>query len=217
MTIKILLVDDHKIIRDGLCSLVNSSEDIDIIGEADTGRAALERLRESQPDVVVTDVNMPDLNGVEATRQILKRYPEIKVLALSMYSDEKFVSSILEAGASGYLLKDCAADELFEAIRVVYEGGVYLSKDITNVVVRDYVGKIQQFEVSSAPELTARESEILQLLAEGKPTREIAEMLFVSAKTVETHRSNIMKKLDLYTIPELTKYAIRRGLTSLDS
>src|SRR5687768_2276249 len=205
MVTKILLADDHQIVREGLKSLLNSHEDMEVVGEARDGRAAVQMAKELAPDVVIMDLGMPHLNGIEATRQITLREPEAKVVALSMHSDRRFMGEMLKAGAKGYLLKDGAFEELATAIRHVIANKVYLSPKIANVVVDDYV------------RLTPREREVLQLMAEGRATKEIAMDLKVSIKTVETHRRQIMEKLGIHSVAELTKYAIREGLTSLDA
>jgi DNA-binding NarL/FixJ family response regulator len=163
------------------------------------------------------DVSMPDLNGVEATRQIIQDNPEIKVIALSMHSDTLFVSEMLKSGASGYLLKDCAFQELQQAIRTVMDGKAYLSPSISGVVVEDYLHRLSKADVSTSEVLTDREREVLQLIAEGQSTKQVALKLHISAKTVETHRRQIMNKLDMHTVAELTKYAIRKGLTALEA
>jgi DNA-binding NarL/FixJ family response regulator len=165
---------------------------------------------------VILDIGMPDLNGIEATRQITKEFPAVKVLALSMHSDRRFVSRMLCAGASGYLLKDCAFEELTKALQTILHDQVYLSPSITREVVRDYVGRLATQDAVEIPTLTPREREVIQLLAEGKTTKQIAFQLHLSVKTVETHRSQIMQKLSLRSLAELTKYAIREGLTSLE-
>lgn len=216
MTIKIILADDHKIMRNGLCSLLENEPDIEVVGEADDGRTAVEMALRLKPDIVVMDLAMPDLNGIEATRQITKA-DGIKVLALSMHSDKRFVVGALQAGASGYVLKDCAFEELIRAIHIVATNQTYLSPKIAELVVEHYL-RHQQIPLSqSTSVLTPREREVLQLLAEGKSVKEIALTLGVSHKTIETHREQIMKKLKIYSIAKLTKYAVREGLTSLDS
>lgn len=215
MTIRVLLADDHKIVRDGLRTLLEKHADIVVLGEAEDGREALQLTKKLSPDVVVMDIAMPDLNGIEATRQILSEYPGIRVVALSMHSDKRFVSEMLKAGASAYLLKDCAFEELITAIRTVIKGKIYLSPGIAGVVIEDYVSTDRKSESSVFSLLSDREREVLQLMAEGKSTKEVAAQLNVSIKTVETHRTNIMTKLDIHSIAELTKYAIREGLTSL--
>ena len=216
MTVKVVLADDHKIVRDGLRSLLEQHSDIEVVGEAETGRRAVTLAATVVPHVVVMDIGMPDLNGIEATRRIVTKHPEVKVIALSMHSDKRFVGGALRAGASGYLLKDCAFEELIEAIRAVQSGRVYLSPKITAVVVDDYVKVASDRDSSALLPLSSREREVLQLLAEGKQTKEIAADLFLSVKTIETHRQNIMEKLNLHSIAELTKFAIREGLTSLE-
>lgn len=217
MSIRILLADDHKIVRDGLKTLVEKQPGMEVVGEAETGREAVFLTMKLEPDVVVMDISMAELNGMEATRQIRKVCPKIKIIALSMHSDKRFVLGMLEAGATGYLLKDCAFEELSRAIRNVAANKTYLSPGITDVVIQDYLLKASETRASSDSILTAREREVLQLIAEGKSTKEAAQTLYVSVKTIETHRKQIMDKLDLHSIAELTKYALREGLTSLDS
>ncbi|MEA2709338.1 MAG: hypothetical protein QOF78_1939 [Phycisphaerales bacterium] len=220
MVTKILLADDHQIVREGLKSLLNSHEDMEVVGEARDGRSAVQMAKELGPDVVIMDVGMPHLNGIEATRQIMSREPDAKVVALSMHSDRRFMGEMLKAGAKGYLLKDGAFEELATAIRSVIANKVYLSPRIANVVVDDYVRRPpgqQNGETSAFARLTPREREVLQLMAEGRATKEIAMDLKVSIKTVETHRRQIMEKLSIHSVAELTKYAIREGLTSLDA
>jgi DNA-binding NarL/FixJ family response regulator len=217
MTIRILLADDHKIVRDGLKTLVEKQPEMEVIGEAENGREAVRLAMKLKPKVVIMDVSMADLNGMEAARQIRKEYPEIKIIALSMHSDKRFVLGMLEAGASGYLLKDCAFEELSRAIRNVVAHQTYLSPGVTDVVVQEYLLKASKEKSPGDSILTSREREVLQLIAEGKSTKETAKILHVSIKTIETHRKQIMDKLDLHSIAELTKYALREGLTSLDS
>ena len=217
MKIKILLADDHKIVRDGLRTLVEKEPDMEVVGEAENGRQAVRLTQELTPDVVIMDITMADLNGIEAARQIHKEIPEVKVIALSMHSDRRFVAGMLEAGASGYLLKDCAFEELTRAIKNVVSNKIYLSPGITDVVVKDYLGKSTKASRSVFSNLTNREREVLQLLAEGRSTKQIAQSLHVSIKTIETHRRQIMKKLNMHSIAELTKYALREGLTSLET
>jgi len=216
MSIRIILVDDHKITRQGLRLLVEKQKDMQVVAEAQDGRSAVELVDKLEPDLVIMDVTMPDLNGMEATRQILTRSPDVKVIALSMHSDSLFVTEMLKSGASGYLLKDCAFEELVRAIYSVIKGNTYLSPSISSVVVDDYLHRLSRY-ASNADVLTNREREVLQLLAEGKSTKQIALKLYVSAKTIETHRRQIMEKLDMHSIAELTKYAIRKGFTSLES
>ncbi len=216
MSLKILLADDHKIVRDGLQSLITKQPGMEVVGEAENGRMTVQLARELRPDVIIMDISMPDLNGIEAARQILAETPDVKIIALSMHSDRRFVTGILGAGASGYLLKDCAFQELAEAIRTVVADRYYLSPGITGVVVKDYVSQVRTTDALSSDVLTAREREVLQLIAEGKSTKEIASELHVSVKTVETHRQNTMQKLNIHNVAGLTRYAIREGLTSLE-
>lgn len=213
MTVRIVLADDHQIVREGLHALIAAESDLMVVAEAQNGRGAVRLVEEHKPDVVIMDVGMPELNGVDATRQIVASYPDTKVIALSMHSDSRFVTGMLKAGAAGYLLKNCASDELVGAINTVMQHQTYLSPSITGVVVEDY---IRQSAAVEEPVLTEREREVLQLLAEGRATREIAEQLHVSAKTVATHRQNIMDKLDLHSVAELTQYAIGQGLVTLE-
>ena len=216
MKIKIVLADDHKIVREGLKNLLDKEWDIEIIGEADNGRAALQIVQNLDPDIIIMDIGMPQLNGIEAAKRIKEISPEIKIIALSMHSDKQFVTGMLQAGSSGYLLKDCAVDELVDAIRTVVDNKIYLSSEISGIVVNEYMQNLTKLDESNFSDLTDREREVLQLIAEGTTTKNISERLFISVKTVESHRKNIMDKLKLYTVPELTKYAIRSGLTSLE-
>lgn len=213
--VRVLLADDHKIVRDGLRALLTRSANIEVVGEAENGRATLLLARQLKPDIIIMDVAMPDLNGIEATRQILSDLPETKVVAVSMHSDRRYVSEMLKAGAAAYLSKDYAFDELEKTIAAVSAGKIYLSPDISGVVVENYVRQTPQAEATAYSLLSDREREVLQLLAEGKTAKEIAEDLHLSIKTVETHRSNIMTKLNIHRLAELTKYAIREGLTPL--
>jgi DNA-binding NarL/FixJ family response regulator len=215
MSIKIILADDHKLMREGLKSLLNQQADISVVGQADNGREAVQLTERMGPDVVVMDVSMPDLNGIDATRQILSRAPRTRVIALSMHSDRQFVVEMLRAGAAGYMVKDSAFEELASAIRTVARGQTYLAARIGKLSMEDLKTDFHE-QPLVAPRLTDREREVLQLIAEGKGTKEIAAELFLSAKTVETHRQHLMDKLDMYSVAELTKYAIREGLTTLD-
>jgi len=217
MSIRILLADDHKITRQGLRSLLEKQSDMEVVAEAEEGRTVVRLVREMLPDVVIMDVSMPDLNGIDAARQITREFDDVRIVALSMHSDSLFVTEMLKSGALGYLLKDCAFEELALAIRTVVAGKTYLSPSISSVVVDDYLHRLSKADFSGLDVLTSREREVLQLLAEGKSTKQIALKLHISAKTVETHRRQIMNKLDIHTIAELTKYAIRKGLTSLET
>ena len=215
MSIRILLADDHGIIRQGLRSLLEKEPDMQVVGEAEDGRKAIELVNECSPDIVIMDITMPNLNGVEATRHITGESSKSKVIALSIHSNRRFVADMLKAGASGYILKECLSDELVQAIRSVSTGGRYLSPRITDVVIDDYVKRLSTTPESRIATLTARERQVLQLLAEGKSTKQIALDLHVSSKTIEANRRRIMEKLDIHSIAELTKYAVREGLTSL--
>jgi two-component system response regulator NreC len=215
MTIQVLLADDHKIVRDGLRVLIERCHDMQVIAEAEDGRKALQLARKHKPDVVIMDISMPDLNGIDATRQILEEVPGAKVIALSMHSDKQFVDGMLRAGAVGYLLKDCAADELIQCIRIVLSGRICLSPGITGFLVNEYLHPTRDEVLAPRSELSVREREVLQMIAEGRSTKDIANSLHISIKTVETHRKNIMEKANLHSVAELTKYAIRNGLTSV--
>jgi len=214
MKAKIVLADDHKILRDGLKTIINSFAGFEVIGEADDGREAVKLCAQLVPDVVIMDVSMQGLNGIDASSQILKTNPEIKIIALSMHSTKHFVTGMFQAGAWGYLLKDCATEELVTAIKTVLSGKKYISQYISGIILDEYLSGSGTDKDSS---LSDREREILQLIAEGQSVKTISDKLSLSAKTIETHRKNIMDKLKIYTIPELTKYAIRNGITSLDS
>ena len=215
MTIKILLADDHKIFRQGLRGLLAEEQDIAIVGEAEDGREALAKISQLRPDVVIMDVGMPALNGIEATRQIKKDYPKTCVITLSMHVDEKFVAEMLRAGAVGYLCKKCDADELVTAIHAAVSGKTYLSPSISGTLVERYVRNVSAHPESAFSQLTDREREILQLLVEEKSIKEIAGQLNLSIKTVHAHREHLMRKLNVQTVAGLTKYAVREGLTEL--
>jgi two-component system response regulator NreC len=214
MSIKVLIADDHQIMREGLRSLLEKEIDIQLLGEAEDGRMIQRMALELHPDVIIMDVAMPDLNGIEATRQIVAALPGVKVIALSMHDDRRFVLNMLKAGATGYMLKDCAFKDLAKAIRVVMSHKTYLSPEVADIVVKDYLSTTQPIESSPFNLLSPREREVLQLIAEGKTSALIGESLHISIKTVETHRQQIMVKLKIRSIAELTKYAIREGLTS---
>lgn len=216
--IRIIIADDHNIMREGLKSLIQQEEGIEVVGEADNGTQVVELAAKVRPHVVVMDVAMPDLNGIEATRKIVANNPQTKVVALSGHASKAFVREMLTAGASAYVVKKRAYEDLIRAIREVMKGKKYLSPEIAGGVVDDYI----ELSASSCTNsafiiLTDREREVLQQIAEGKTTKEMAYALGVSIKTVETHRRNIMEKLDLHSIAELTKYAIREGITSSDA
>ena len=215
--IRVLLAEDHTILREGLRLLLNDEADIEVVGEAADGRDALEKAENLLPDIVLMDISMPGLNGLEVTRRITKQLSQIKILVLTMHATLEYIFQVLQAGASGYLIKESAATEVIDAIHAIMEGDTYLSPSISRKVIAAYV---RQTKTTTAGDrylqLTNREREILQLIAEGHSNREAAELLHVSIKTVETHRANLMDKLDIHNIAELVKYAIRKGLISLD-
>lgn len=214
MKTKIILADDHSIMREGLRPLLEKEQDFSVVGEAENGRETINQVRELKPDVVIMDISMPDLNGIEATRQILNEFPAIKIVALSVHTDNQYVAQMIRAGAAGYLPKSSAFREIALAVRTVMNGKNYLSPKVVDSVVK----YLQATSDASAVDtlLTPREREVLQLLAEGKSTKEISSALNISERTVEAHRQNLMSKLNLHSIAELTKYAISHGLTSLE-
>ncbi len=212
--IRVLLADDHTIVRQGLRALLDTHEDIEIVGEAENGRQAFEKTEQISPDIVVLDITMPYLNGIEATRKIKKMNPEIKVIVLTVHDSEEYVHQILQAGASGYLLKESAVSDLVSAINAVNKGDVFLSPTISKVVVKDYIkhtgGETRAFD--SLDVLTSREREVLQLIAEGHTNREVARLLKLSVKTIDVHRARIKEKLNISDTAGLIKYSIRKGL-----
>lgn len=212
MSIRVILVDDHTILRHGLSRSFQNEKDIKVIAQAETGQAAVSLAEELQPDVMIMDIGMPDLNGIEATRQILKQSPQVKVIALSMHSNDKYVREMFRAGAKGYVLKDCPFEELAQAIRIVSNGKTYVSPSVGHMIIEEYIHMPEKNE-SAFSVLSVREREVLQLMAEGKTTKQAGLTLHISPKTVEAHRLNIMKKLEIDNIAQLTKYAIQQGLT----
>jgi two-component system NarL family response regulator len=214
MTQRLLLVDDHAILREALRAMLHAQPDIDVVGEAGNGRDAIRLVRELNPDVVVLDVGMPDMNGIEAAAEILKRGPQIKIVALSTHSDRRFVNEMIAAGASGYVVKTAASTELIRAIHAVSQGMFYLCPEVTAGVIRQ-AGEDARGRSAARAELTGREREVLKLLAEGLRTTAIAGRLHLAGATVEVHRRNLMRKLDLHSVAELTRYALREGLTEL--
>jgi len=216
--IRILLADDHAILRAGLVRLLSEEPDIEVIGEADNGREAVQKVQELHPDIVLMDIGMPVMNGMEATKQIKKRDQEVKILVLTMHDNEEYLFQVLQAGASGYVLKKAADSDLVNAIHVVNRGDCFLYPSAAKMVVEDYLEKLKhgQEPTSSFDTLTEREREILTLVAEGYTNREIAEALFISVKTVETHKANIMEKLNLHKRAELVRYAIKKGMLQVD-
>ncbi|MEJ2725664.1 MAG: response regulator transcription factor [Deltaproteobacteria bacterium] len=214
--IRIVLADDHKITRQGLLNMLRDQRDMEVVGEAANGHGAVTLAKELSPNVVIMDVSMPDLNGISATRRIVSESSNSKVIGLSMHSDKRFVKGMFEAGASGYLLKDCAFEELVQAIQTVANNQVYLSPSIASIMIEEVLKVPSDKETSKLSLLTDREREIVQLLAEGKSTKDIAYRLNLSVKTIESHRRRIMERLEIQSIAELTKFAIKEGLTSLD-
>jgi len=214
MTIRVLLADDHGLLRDALKTMLQEEHDIEVIGAAATGREALELARELHPEVVALDIGMPELNGVEATARLVARDPTVKVIGISTYADKRFVTGMLRAGAMGYISKTSAATELIKAIRAVVKGQRYLCPMISEQVM-DSIAQPMSSDIAKQPALSRREREVLQLVAEGFRTTEIAGRMHVAEATVEVHRRNIMRKLELHSVAELTKYAIREGLTTL--
>jgi DNA-binding NarL/FixJ family response regulator len=215
--IRVLIADDHTIVRKGLCSLLRHEGDISVIEEARDGREAVQKIRELSPDVIVLDINMPLLNGIEVTKSIKKTHPSIGIIILTMYSDEGYVHEALLAGASGFLLKNTIPQDLCTAIRAVSRGESFLSPTISKTVIERYT-KLNPFEKGQTPkkDLTSREREIVQLIAEGHTNQEISELLFISSKTVEVHKQNIQKKLNISGTALLTQYGIRKGLIKIE-
>jgi DNA-binding NarL/FixJ family response regulator len=217
MKLRILLVDDHQILREGLRALLSTEDDLQVVGEAADGRTAIDLARRLHPHVVVMDIGLPGISGIEATQKILETGPDVKVVGLSIYRDRGFVAGILGAGAKGYLPKNCASEELVKAIRAVGGGGIYISEQIKGVVVEDYVRQVQAKAQDAAAILSDREREVLCLLAGGQDLKHIAASLGLSYKTVEGHRQRITRKLGMRSVADLTRFAIREGLVSLDA
>jgi two-component system NarL family response regulator len=215
MATRILLVDDHRVVVEGLGAMLDKENELEVVGMAEDGRVAMSMVAELKPDLVVMDIGMPGLNGIEATSRIVQDHPRTRVLALSTYTDKKYVRAMLEAGAHAYVTKKTAGSELLDAIRKARHGMKYLSSDITGSVVEGFVSR-EVDAASALDRLGGREREVLQMIAEGLTSGEIAAKLHVSTNTVDTHRRNLMKKLDLHSVAELTKYAVCEGLTTLD-
>lgn len=216
--IKIIVADDHTIVRRGLVSLLSLNKDFEVIGEATDGRIAVDLTLEKEPDLVLMDIGMPNLNGLEATEQIKKLAPQVKVLVLSAYDNEEYILQVVSSGANGYILKNSSPDQLTEAIKVVFNGQAFFSPSVSKVIADKFVNRItpaknEREEISGR--LTPREREILQMIAEGKSHREISEQLHISVRTVDTHKNNIMQKLDLHDTATLVTYAIKNGILIL--
>ena len=217
MDLRVVLADDHGILREGIRRALEDEPGIEVVGEAKDGREAVRTVLEQSPDLVIMDISMPGLNGIDASQQILKDNPDVKILILSMYSDQFYVERALKAGVSGYVLKNSVISEVVSAIRVLSKGKVYLSPDIAGILVDDYVARVPEKKEPGTPSLTPREREVIQLLVEGLSSKEIAASLNLSERTVDSHRKNIMRKLDLHSLPQLTKFALREGFTSLET
>ncbi len=217
MSTRIVLADDHRILREGIRSLLEKEPDMEVVGEAENGQTAVRLTQELAPDVVIMDIAMPDLNGIVAASQITAVNPNVKVLALSMHSKTQFVKKMLRAGASGYLLKECASEELTHAIKTVVAGRVYLSPEINKALLDGFLAKPPAPDPKGFPALSDREIEVIKLLVEGHSTKDAAVALAVSPKTIEAHRRHAYKKLGINNMADLTKHAIRTGLTSLES
>jgi DNA-binding NarL/FixJ family response regulator len=213
---KILIADDHGVVRQGLKALIETEAGMQVVGEASDGQEVVQLARQLSPDIILMDIAMPNLNGIEATRLILEDNPQIRIIALSVHSDKHFITEMLKAGASGYILKSCLFDEVLRAIQTVASGDYYLSPKITDVVVDDYKYYMATINKSAQVRLTPRERRIIQLLTEGKSSKQIALRLHLSPKTVDSNRREIMNKLGIFSLAELTKYAIREGLTSAE-
>jgi len=211
--IKIILVDDHQMFRDGVKSVLSDEENIDIVGEVGNGKDLFKLLESTRPDLIITDISMPDISGIEVAKSISENYSDIKILILSMHSNEEFITKALSVGANGYLPKDTAMSELLEAIHTIYKGENYFNKEISDTILKSLRNKSQKNEGKS---LTNREKEIIELVVEGLTNKEIAEKLFISIRTVDSHKNNIMQKLNLKSSIELVKYAIKNNLAKLD-
>jgi DNA-binding NarL/FixJ family response regulator len=217
MTISVFLVDDHRLVREGFRLLLQTQPDITVVGEAGTGRDAVRQVLSLKPDVALLDIAMPELNGIEATSEICQANPSARIVILSMYSNSQHIFRALKAGARGYILKESAGEDIINAVRAVHHGQIFLCKEISESVVRDYIlSRDMTEEQSPLGRLTERERQILQLLVEGKSNSKIAELLFLSPKTIETYRSHLMQKLGISDLPALVKFAIQHGLTSLE-
>lgn len=215
MRIKVLIADDHQLFREGLANLLFSTENIEVIAQAKDGNEAIEKVKHFKPDVVLLDIAMPILNGIEATKKIKALFPDIKTITVSMHSDKQYVKGALEAGADGYLLKNCTYRQLTDAIQSVYDGKKYLSQDITELVISGYLTP-SATDTNEYSTLSEREKDIFLLFAEGKSTKEISDKLFISVKTVNTHKQNILDKLGLKSNADILKYALKNGLIRLE-
>ncbi len=214
--VKVLVVDDHDIVREGIKMVLDSDPELSVVGVASSGEEAIEKVRELEPNVVVMDIGMPGLSGFEATRRIRQSNPDVQVLALTVHDSEAYVFQMLQAGATGYVVKRAPADEVIQAVKRAYHGESVLHPSVAKLLIRDYLSRVERGEEASYDTLSDREREILKLIAEGKTNKEIAELLFLSVKTVQAHRANLMRKLGMHDRTELVKYAIRKGIIGLD-
>lgn len=217
MSLRLFMADDHTLFRDALRPMLNRHPEIEVIGEASDGLQALQTIREQRPDIALLDISMPGMNGIEITRQVVAQVPGTSVIILSMHADRRFVIESLKAGARAYVLKESSIDELFDAIQAIRSNRIYLSPVLSDLMLREYIDSMDSPSTSAYELLSGREREVLQLLAEGRSTKETAEKLHLSVKTVETHRAQIKAKLGMQSIAELTRYAIREGIITLDS
>ena len=215
MRIKLIIADDHQLFREGLANLLAESKEIEVLAQAENGKETIDKAKEFSPDVVIMDIGMPIMDGIEATKKISTEMPNIKVIALSMHDDKQYIKGMFEAGSSGYLFKNCSYEELIKAIHTVHCGKKYLSDKITEIMIRDYLGKEEELPVTDS-ELTERESEILKLIAEGESINDISERLFVSVKTIGSHKQHILEKLKLKSTTDIVKYAIKKRIISLE-
>ena len=214
MLYKVLLADDHTVLRDGLKSLLNFEPDIEVVGDVGDGREAITAAAKLKPDIVICDISMPGLNGIESARILRENHPDLKIIILSMHASQEYVRQALQAGANGYVVKQADASEVLTAIRAVMNNGAYLSPSVSKHLIEDY--RTLNPEEMTGPKLTTREREVAQLIAEGEPTRQISEILTISVKTVETHRMNILKKLKAKSTTDIVKYALKQGWITLD-
>lgn len=214
--IKVVIADDHTILRQGIKALLGNNERMEVVGEAKDGREAIRVTEELMPDVILMDIAMPGLNGLETTRRIKKKFPRIKILVLTMYTNEEYIFQILNAGADGYLVKETAFQDIISAIESVYKGEAFMSPSISKKLINSYIQRARGYQDEVCDTLTTREREIIQLIAEGNTSKKIAEALFISTKTVETHRNHIMDKLNIHNSIGLVKYAIRKGMVDFD-
>ncbi len=213
---KVLVVDDHAVVREGIRMVLEGDPELQVVGEASSGEEAIDKVRELEPNVVVMDIGMPGLSGFEATRRIRQSHPDVQVLALTVHDSEAYVFQMLQAGATGYVVKRAPAAEVIQAVKGAFRGEAVLHPSVAKLLIRDYLSRVEKGEETSYDTLSEREREILKLIAEGKTNKEIAELLYLSIKTVQAHRANLMRKLGMHDRTELVKYAIRKGIIGLD-